>query len=156
MSRWLCLEINCKYCEKVESKFADERKERSSKESSTVAKTKQTSVSASSISHLLKLYLVQLVLCIITFFMIESLRVWSKVDNWIFNTKQRSKMSAMSKAEVKTERVPPDNIPKVDSENCSCEKVEKSRNGRRRNERKESVVKEKMGVVRQHVILVEK
>ena len=137
LSRRPCVEMNCKYCEKVEIKFADEQKERNSKESITVAKTKQTSVSASSISHLLKLYLVQVVLCIITFFMTESLKVWSKVDNWIFNSVQRLKMSVMSQAEVKTERVPPDKVPKVDSENSSCEKIEKRRKWKKKRKIRE-------------------
>ena len=42
----------------------------------------------------------------------------------------------MSKAEVKTERVPPDKVPKVDSENCSCEKVEKCRKWKKKRKKR--------------------
>ena len=84
-------------------------------------------ISLKSVGQFLTLYLVQAVLCILAVFNTELPKVWSRVENWMVAAVQFVKLSNMSLVDVRTMTDPPDELPKLDSENVSPMKTAKSR-----------------------------
>ena len=95
-------------------------------------------ISLKSVSQFLTLYLVQAVLCILAVFNTELPKVWSRVENWMVTAVQFVKLSNMSLVDVRTMTDPPDELPKLDSENVSPKKAAKSRKRGKKRKRRES------------------
>ena len=91
-----------------------------------------------SVSQFLTLYLVQAVLCILAVFNTELPKVWSRVENWMVTAVQFVKLSNMSLVDVRTMTDPPDELPKLDSENVLLKKAKESRKRGKKRKRRES------------------
>ena len=104
-------------------------------------------ISLKSVSQFLTLYFVQAVLCILAVFNTELPKVWSRVENWMVTAVQFVKLSNMSLVDVRTMTDPPDEFPKLDSENVSPKKAAKSRKrGKKRKRRESSKAKDNCSV----------
>ena len=104
-------------------------------------------ISLKSVSQFLTLYLVQAVLCILAVFNTELPKVWSRVENWMVTAVQFVRLSNMSLVDVRTMTDPPDELPKLDSENVSPKKAAKRRKrGKKRKRRESSKAKDNCSV----------
>ena len=127
LSRRPCVETNCKYCERVENKFASEQEGRSNQESVSVHKIRQTYSSLKSTSQIL---LVHVEICLLSVVKTHVPIILSSLENWIVRGVQWVKLSLEITEQGRGKKVSPDKKSSLDS------KTETQRNGQRKRKRK--------------------
>ena len=130
LSRRPCVEMNCKYCERVENKFASEQEGRSSQESVSVHRIKQTYSSLKSTSQILLVHIVQVVICLLSVVKTHVPIILSSLENWIVRGVQWMKLNLVITEQDRGKKVPLDKESSLDS------KTGTPRNGKRKRKRK--------------------